>query len=260
MHATFTMLDYVFFTFTFIFVLTAFLRGFIKEIFSLLNWIVALTLSYFLTPFAVEFLSKHFESKLAVDIAARSIIFLAVFIIIAISTSGLCESLREKTPKAFDRSLGVLYGFLKTLLIFGFIYALYFNLYGYLMGKKVEDDEKSPAWLKDAQSHSLIKISGEALDPLVKAFFESITKNFDHIMPKHEKFDKTIDEAIDEKTEEAAEKTIEDAVKKIEKNSAIEKTPTIEKKSDNAKKALQDSGYNKKDIEKMNRLIDIIDK
>jgi len=235
--ATFNVVDLIFFTFTTIFVLTAFFRGLVKEIFALLNWIVALTLSYLLAPYATDFFSHHFDNKLVVDISARSIIFVLVFFITALSTSGLRDSLKEKMPKAFDRSLGVLFGFLKTLIIFGFIYSLYFNLYGFLLGDKLKDSAvKTPDWLHNAKCYSLLKISGEALDPVVKKFFDAATKNFDHVVPNSkELLDKKINEVIEDKINEKL-------------NEAAPDTDST------------DSGYNKKDIEKMNRLIDIINK
>ncbi|OFW81415.1 MAG: hypothetical protein A2887_03845 [Alphaproteobacteria bacterium RIFCSPLOWO2_01_FULL_40_26] len=232
----FNLLDLVFFALTFIFVLTAFFRGLVKEIFALLNWIMALTLSYLLTPYLSDFLAKYFDSKVALDIALRSIIFIAIFIITAFATSGLRKSLKEKIPDIFDRSLGVLFGFAKTLLIFGFAYSLYFNLYGFVLGGKLKNSAmKTPEWLQEAKSYSLIKLSGETIDPLVKKFFDAISANLNRVIPNSkELLDQKIDDVIQEKIQE-------NAVEEIGK-------------------ALQDSGYNKKDIEKMNRLIEIIDK
>ncbi len=236
MSTTFNILDLIFITFTIIFVLTAFFRGFVKEIFALFNWIVALTLSYLLAPYAAELASKYFKNKLVVDISMRSIIFILVFFTTAMSTANLCDTLKKKMPKMFDCSLGVLFGFVKTLIICGFIYSLYFTLYGFLLGGKLkEGGVKTPDWLRDAKCYSLLKFSGETLDPLVKKFFDAATENLDRVVPNSkEVLDKKIDEVIEEKAEEAMSEQLD--------------------KSD------IDAGYNKKDIEKMNHLIDIIDK
>jgi len=237
--AGFNFFDAIFLTFTIIFVVTAFLRGFVKEIFSLFNWVMALTLSYLLTPYAAQLLERYSDNKLAIDVAARVIIFVLVFVITALSTSGLSSALKDKMPNAFDRSLGVFYGLVKTLLIFGFAYAITANLYGFLLGKKSsETKEKMPTWLVEAKSHSIIKLSGEALDPVVKAFFDAITKNFDHIIPTQETLDNKINEIIEKKIEDQKEADVD---------SKAEQKP-----------ADAGAGYNKKDIEKMNRLIDIV--
>lgn len=244
MSTSFSILDLVFFTFTIIFVLTAFFRGFVKEIFSLLNWIVSLTLSYLLTPYVTDLLIDHFENRLVLDGITRSLLFILFFIITAISTSGLCDSLQKKIPKIFDRSLGVFFGFVKTLLIFGFIYSLYFNLYGMLLGKKLEEGEKKePQWLTDSKCYSLLKFSGDTLNPLVKKFFDSITKNLDQVIPKDKNLDEKIDEIMQDKDLLSETKKAEDIAKKASDINAD-----------------ADVGYNKKDIEKMNHLINIIDK
>lgn len=159
----------------------------------------------------------------------RTIIFTISFITFALTTSDLRESVQTKMPGLFDKSLGVLFGFFKTLLIFGVIYSLYFNIQSMALGKDLQ--VKEPKWLTEAKSYSLVKFSGETVDPLVRKFFESISGNFDRLIPEHN-LDKKIDEIIDEQPLDIQD--LEGAV--------------------------EDSGYSKKDIEKMNHLIDIIDK
>lgn len=230
----FYILDVVFIAFTIIFVLTAFFRGFVKEIFSLFNWIIALTLSFFLAPLFSDLVGKHYDNKVAIDVGARSVIFILAFILTAMSTSGLRDSMEDKIPKSFNRSLGLLFGFLKTLIIFGFVYSLYLNLYGFLLGKQAAPETmQDPAWIKNAECYSLVKFSGETLDPAVRKFFEEATKNMDKVVPK-KLLDEKIDEVIDQKDE-----ALEGLPSQIEKN-------------------IPDAGYNKKDIEKMNRLIEIV--
>jgi membrane protein required for colicin V production len=226
------MLDLAFLAFILIFVATAFFRGFIKEIFALLSWILALLLSYFLAPYVSELIEKYSRNALVSDIIARSLIFVIVFFVCTISTSGLRDALKEKMPKAFDRSLGVFYGLVKTILVFGFIVSLAFNLYGFLLNKKIEESSAElPIWYKEAKSHDILKFSAELLDPTVKLYFDAASKNFEHVIPKSKNLDEKIDEVIDQKNSK----------KVFEENSA------------ELNKASEDSGYNKKDLEKMNR-------
>ncbi len=215
-----------------IFITTAFFRGFVKEIFSLFNWLIALTLSYLLAPYLSKLLLFYSDNKFVADIAARVIIFIFVFIATALSTSGLCKALKEKMSKVFDRSLGVLFGIVKTLLIFGFIYSISLNLYGFLLGKNVEENSAPlPEWLLQAKCYNILHLSGNTLDPLVKKFFDATTKNLDKVVPKQDNLDEKINELLNKK----------DVAEPLDESS-------------------EDAGYNKKDIEKMNRLIEIIDK
>jgi len=236
------MLDLAFLAFILIFVATAFFRGFIKEIFALLNWILALILSYVLAPYVAELIEKYSGNALVSDITARSLIFVLVFFVCAISTSGLRDALKEKMPKAFDRSLGVFYGLVKTILVFGFIVSLAFNLYGFLLNKKIEESSAElPIWYKEAKSHDILKFSSQMLDPAVKLYFDAAAKNFEHVVPKSKNLDEKIDEVIDQKNSKKVKKIVEENSSELDKN-------------------LEDSGYNKKDLEKMNRLMEIIGK
>lgn len=248
MSSNVSILDLVFVVFAFIFVVTAFFRGFVKEIFSLFNWGLSLTLSYLLAPYATDVIATYSKSKLVADISARSIIFVVVFFITALSTAGLCKVLKEKIPKVFDRSLGVFYGLIKTLLIFGFICSLAFNLYEFLLGKKVEANSPAlPRWFVEAKSRNILVASAQVLDPTVKLFFSAIVKNFDYAIPKPTDLDEKINELSGVKTEV------------IDGNEGEAKSLNSIG-TEQMGKALEDSGYNKKDIEKMNRLIEIIGK
>ncbi len=244
MNATLNLLDLIFISFALIFVIAAFFRGFVKEIFSTLNWLAAFVISYLLAPYAAQLILLYSKNKLVADIASRSIIFILVLIICGISTSGLCKDLKEKISPAFDRSLGVFYGLIKTLLIFGFIYSVFTNAYGFLAGKKVEENSPQfPVWLKEAKCHGILRTSGAIIDPAVKLIFNAVVKNFNQAMPKpedylKEKLDKKINEVIKQKENVVDEGSIDNPSSSIN----------------------EDSGYNKKDIEKMNHLIDIIQK
>jgi uncharacterized membrane protein required for colicin V production len=268
MSTTFNVLDLIFIVLTIIFILTAFFRGFVKEIFALFNWIIAFTVSYFLTPYLTEFCAKYFDNKFGLDVSVRSILFVTAFFITAISTSGLSNSMKDKMPKAFDRSLGVLYGFIKTLLIFGFVYALYFNVYQMILGDKLKDNVlKVPSWLEEAKCYSLVRISGETLNPLVKGSFDAVSKNFDQVLPKHILDQKDVQDELDTKINEVIEeKTFDSFNKRLQKESVKENPKKVDslkvQKPDlsSSSKELQNSGYSKKDIEKMNHLIEIIDK
>jgi hypothetical protein len=136
-----------------------------------------------------------------------------------------------------DRSLGVLYGIGKTLLIFGIAYSIIINLYSFLLGDKQDpQDNKAPDWLSEARCSGILQITSDFIHPAVDSFMSAITKNFDKpgFLPK------TLDDKIDEVVDD----------KKIDADDA-EKT---------SKQVEEDAGYTKKEIEKMNRLIDVIGK
>jgi uncharacterized membrane protein required for colicin V production len=239
------IVDLVFFGFTFIFVLTAFLRGFVKEVFALLNWIISFTLSYALAPYLGKMFLFYTKSTLIADISARTIIFILCFIIFIFATHGMCKDIKEKINQSFDRSLGVLFGLVKTLLVFGLVYSIIMNMYGFLLGKgkSKADESQLPKWFTEAKSYNIMKVSGSILDPMVKVVFEEVVKNFDRVAP----------DMIEGVNPDALNNLMDKTVQGSEVS-----TDLIQSGSEKIEKTIEDKGYNKKDIEKMNRLIEIV--
>jgi len=235
MSATFNTLDLIFIAFTLIFVATAFFRGFVKEIFALIGWVLAFVGSYLLTPYLSELVNVYSQNKLVADLIARTTLFVVIFLGYTFSISNFVSELRDKTPRAFDRSLGVLYGLIKTAIIFGVIYSVTLNALEFAAGKPVEESSPQfPTFLKEARCHDIMKGSADVLNPAVTLFFDAVVQNFEKSLPKKD------GEELNDKINE---------IVKDKKNDVVdsEEVPT------------PDAGYNKKDIEKMNHLIDIID-
>ena len=250
MSATFNTFDLIFFACSFIFIVVAFFRGFVKEIFSLFIWIIALAISYFGAPLLAKLLTSYSGSKMVLDVVSRTMLFIVSFFILLLSTSGLINDIKEKMPPILDRSLGVLYGVVKTLLIFGVFYAVIANLYGFLLGKKQDPDSKKvPDWLTDARCGNILRMTGETIDPAVEAFIGAIIKNFE----KPGMLPKTLDDKIDE--------TIDNTVKNHELDLQARPDETSESAEPAAvKKIEKETGYDKKNIDKLGRLIDVIEK
>jgi uncharacterized membrane protein required for colicin V production len=251
MSTTFNLFDLIFITFTFIFVVTAFIRGFIKEMFSLLAWVVALLVSYFGAPFLAKFLSSYSDNKMVLAVISRAILFILTFVILLFSTSGLSDGIKDKMPKLLDRSLGVLYGIGKTILIFSVIYSVTINLYSLLLGKQQDPDaSKVPQWLSEAKCGNILKISGEIIDPAVRAFMSGVTKNLN-------KSPKTLDDKIDEVVDEV---DVDVKAKNKTNSKTSDSSKTSNPEEDLNDEIERETGYNKRDIEKMNRLIEVIGK
>ncbi len=242
MSATLNILDLIVIGFTLIFLITAFFRGFVKEIFSLINWLSAFVISYFASPIVAKLLIGYYSGNEIIFAAVvRIIIFLLVFVAAILSTSGLCKALKEKISAPIDRSLAIVYGLIKSMLVFGFLYATTVNLYGVLLGKKFhnrqEVEDALPKFFQESKSHNIIKFAGNAVDYPVKKFLEVFIGNMGKQIDDLQKLPNDL---------------------KLEEEKAAD-----EKGHDELDERLKDSGYsgyNKKDLEKMNRLIEIIDK
>lgn len=234
MSTTINLFDLIFIFSTLVFVAIGFFRGFIKDFFSLINWIVAFALSYICTPFVIKFVSHYIGNTNLVSLGSAALLFILFFLITYYSTKQLISSLDEKIPANFNRFLGIVYGLLKTLLIFGLFYSISKNFY------IIFDKSKNhlPTYVTESKFLFLIKPSGEMLDPLTKM----VINDLPHEIFGHKKGDKK--EELDKKIDEILE---EDKSKEKKKDEAKDET-----------KKAKEAGYSKKEIEKMNRLIEIV--
>ncbi len=238
---TFSTLDIVFFATTFIIIFVACYRGAVKEVFSLINWIIAFALSYLISPFLAKAIAGYFDSRLIVDVVTRIVIFIASFIIFTLLTANFVRDLSESINIYLNRFLGLCFGFLKSMLIFGLLFSLYNCFFDYALGKRLvkKDSTKSLTWFESSRSSVLIRFSGELLDPAVRGFIGILKVNFSDVLKIKDSVDYKIDDA-------ESYKKLEDANEPQKK----EKTNNTQQKND--------LGYDKRDIEKMQRLIEII--
>ncbi len=277
MSETLNIFDLIFIFSSIIFILIAFFRGFVKEIFALLNWIISTAALYWLAPYAAQFIAHYSNNKIVINIVSGILVFMGIFIISALLTNKLANAVKEKMPTPLDQIMGVLYGVIKTLLVFGLVYAFTVNIYSSLIGatqeseakeiveKKVEKEKSKegkakeekakeekevakikhvkkkkgqhlqtmPEWLAEAKTLFIYEGVGKMLNPYVKKTINDILQNFDE--SEHLKIKKE-DEAP----------------------AAPEENAASEAEAQKSDEEYEPMGYSKKEIEKMNRLIEVI--
>jgi len=273
----FTTFDIVFFVVTLLFASVACYRGVVKELFGFLNWIIALVLSYLISPFIADLLKNFFKNRLILDIGVRAIIFLICYITFIIATSGFSRDLSDSINIYLNRILGLFFGAFKSLIIFGLVYAFYNCFFDFALGSKLakKEERRLPEWYYQSHSSGSVTYFGEALKPLAKGFIDFVISNLSKSMGNY-KID--IDKELIDKMKQ--EGTLNDIIDKVNSNSLnidgikqqldpelypnknVEDSTTSNSQQsnldNNSEKPKSDSGYNKKDIEKMHRLIEII--
>ena len=253
---SFNNLDAIFFLTTLAIVAVACYRGAVKEVFSLLNWIIAFALSYLISPFLSHQLSPFFDSKLILDVSTRIFIFMISFIIFLLLTSSFTSDLTESINTYLNRFLGLCFGFLKSILIFGLFFSLYNCFFDYALGRRLVKNESSrmPKWFTDSYSAPIITFSGELIDPVVRGFIGILKINFSDALKLQDAVKYKIDKDIQKNNlfEDGGQQNLENY-----QNENLEpKKSEIKKNSFTQQK--NDLGYDKKDIEKMQKLIEII--
>ncbi|HLD76912.1 MAG TPA: CvpA family protein [Rickettsiales bacterium] len=249
MATTLNMFDLVFIIIGLIFVILAFFRGFVKEIFSLFNWIISLTIAYLLSPFLAKFIASYSHNKVVATIISSIFLFIASFICSVLLTRELSTTLKEKIPEGLDKFLGVGYGFFKVFLVFGIIHSLTINVYMLILGdfsKGKSYIEIVPAWLYQAKVRPYIEPFGKAVDPLItKIIFGTVSEIAGKTVKINKEEIKKAKDKVEEKIEERDDQVEEIIEERYGKKKFGRKGKEI--------------GYSKKEIEKMDRLIEIVE-
>ena len=148
--------------------IVATLRGFVKELFSILSWILSLVIAFnFFEKFKLKLLDYR-SQELIVDFLAFGFPFLGTLILSSIISSWLSPKFDVNGVLVFDKICGFVFGALR-----GFLLIILFYLgFLYLIGK----DRKLPNTLLEAYSFKYIDFSAE----LLIEFFNNKEFKFDN--------------------------------------------------------------------------------
>jgi len=257
--SNFATLDIVFFCTTLLIVVVATYRGVVKEFFSLLNWTVSFILSYLLSPLLSKIFVNMVESKLVLNVSTRIVVFMISFLIFMILTSKFVEDLNFSINVYLNKILGMIYGIFKSILIFGLLYSLYNCFFDYALGQRLigKSSNKMPNWYINSYSSSIISFSGDAIDPVVKGFIGFLKFNYSDII----KIDKKIETKYKYDSIDKIENSLENNQNTVDPQISPDDTKNndIDKKNNSLNINKNDeNGYNKQDIQKLQKLIEII--
>ena len=148
--------------------IVATLRGFVKELFSIISWILSLIIAFnFFEKFKLKLLD-HISQELIVDFLAFGFPFLGTLIFSNIISSWLSPKFDINGILVFDKICGFVFGALRGLLLI----ILFYLGFLYLIGK----DRKLPDTLLEAYSFKYIDFSAE----LLIEFFNNKELKFDN--------------------------------------------------------------------------------
>ncbi len=169
--SSFETIDYIFILILLLSTLFGYARGFINEIFTLANVVLALMFTFFFYSYSYDFFAKQFTNNTVIVLFAGGGVFIVAWIIIAIINSFLADSLSGAKGKGLDKLLGTAFGLLRGALI---IIAIFL---GVKMGYKAQDDNKKlPEWMSHAKTFNFVNMQSQYFLELMPAKFQSIYK------------------------------------------------------------------------------------
>jgi len=107
----------------------AFWRGFLREIFSIIAWIGAVIVTLQFVPMARPFAREYISIDIIADSVAAAALFLVSLVVFSVASSVIAGRIRSSGMNTLDRSLGVLFGLLRGMVLVSLGYLAIFLLY-----------------------------------------------------------------------------------------------------------------------------------
>ena len=136
----------------------AYLRGFVREVFSLASWIGAAVLAWVAFDPLAALLSGFLQPLLLARIAAGAGGFLVALVLLSVIAGRIAGRVERSSHSALDRALGFLFGIVRGAVI---ICALY------LVGARLVPPDHQPGWVKDARSIPLVAAGAREIERLL---------------------------------------------------------------------------------------------
>ena len=150
----FQILDFILVGIMLISGLLALMRGFTREVLSLVAWGAAAIAAFFavFTPELVQLAMPYTNSELLSKIAVGGVAFLIVLIIMSIISVKIADLVLDSAIGGFDRTLGFAYGLGRGLILVVVAYLFYIWLIPH---------DKREDWVRNARSLPVIESVGQ---------------------------------------------------------------------------------------------------
>ncbi len=153
---SFQILDFILFGIMIVSALLALARGFTREVLSLVAWGLAAVAAYFAIKQQplMDLVLPHVSKPIIAQIAVAATAFILVLIIASVISVKISDRVVDSRVGAFDRSLGLIYGLLRGLILVSIAYLFY----GWLLPVDRQED-----WVRNAVTLPAIRSVSNAM-------------------------------------------------------------------------------------------------
>jgi len=151
--------------------LLALMRGFTREVLSLIAWGAAAVAAYFAihSKEAIGLAGQYLQPEIVAKVAVGGGAFLIILIIVSLISVRLSDVVVDSAAGAFDRTLGFFYGLARGLVLVVIAYLFY----GWLIPVDRQED-----WVKNARSLPVIEaVKGVILDLVPPDIAETLSNS-----------------------------------------------------------------------------------
>lgn len=209
-----TILDYIYIFIVLASTIWATIRGGVYETIATLSWVVAAITARFASPYLDGLLQKWFnlpESTVVTLVASYFVVFFVILVIGGFINQKIREKIQDSFLSVTDRTLGVIFGIIRSVVVMGFVY------WGMLWYYS-DMPRGLPRWIADARTRPVMQLTAIKMDDwflfgnskLLKQDLEADRKQHDNLInPMVEK--KKVVESDERKPSETGYKSSERA-------------------------------------------------
>lgn len=120
-----TVLDYIYIVIILASTVWATIRGGIYETIATLSWVVSAITARFVSPFFDKMLQKWFDlpdSTVVTLVVSYFIVFFVILVIASFINQKVRERIQDSRLSVTDRTLGVIFGIVRSVVVMGFVY------------------------------------------------------------------------------------------------------------------------------------------
>lgn len=154
-----TIMDYVYVLVVIVSTIWATIRGGIYETIATMSWVAAAITARFVSPYLDGLLQNWFDlsgSTVGTLVASYFLVFFIILAIVGFINQKLREKVQGSVLSVTDRTLGIIFGIIRSVVIMGFVYwgALWYY----------SDTRTLPHWVADARTRPVMQLTAVKLD------------------------------------------------------------------------------------------------
>ncbi len=149
-----TLLDIILIVVMLISGLLAMVRGFMREVLSIVAWVLAAGATLYAYAKLLPLAKQYFNNDIVAAVAVVGGVFLLTLLIVSIVTVRISDMVLDSRVGALDRTLGFLFGLARGLVIV----VVAFMFFSWLV-----PDRSQPEWVRSAKSRVVLTGTGQWL-------------------------------------------------------------------------------------------------
>lgn len=154
-----TVMDYIYVLVVVVSTVWATVRGGIYETIATMSWVASAITARFVSPYLDKLLQNWFGlsgSTVGTLVASYFIVFFVILVLVGFINQKLREKVQDSVLSVTDRTLGIIFGIIRSIVIMGFVYwgALWYY----------SDTRTLPHWVADARTRPVMQLTAVKLD------------------------------------------------------------------------------------------------